>query len=395
MDIDHAAQHRGIDLVDQSDEYQPADVRVLIDGPATFSAMYEALGSAKSYIYIETYVFEGRGDGFDFVQPLVDRAQAGVTIYLNYDAFGSIEVDADIFTELHEAGVLLCEYNSLTRFEARAKRSVNVRNHRKIMVVDGAVAFIGGVNLCGEYAIASADSDADDPVSAGWRDTHLQLRGPVVTELARAFEDNWTLEPRPCFSTSANARPDATDSPVRVAIRSASGDDESWSAIRSEYLRAIQSARHRIWLTQAYFVPDRLFLGEIVAASRRGVDVRMILPGVSDSYLVIFASRTHYTRLLRAGVRIFEFRKAVVHAKTAVADGHWSTVGSSNIDFRSFVHNNESNAIIISEAIASQLEEQFLQDQQRAEEIILDRWLKRSSLMRIRERCAKLVEYWI
>lgn len=382
------------DLVDEAGDFSRNRVRLLVDGPATYSEMRAAIGVAQSYIYMATYGFGDESESRRFADLLKDRARAGVQVWLQYDAFGSLDTEEAMFEDLMAAGVRLTEYNPLTRFETMTSRTVNVRDHRKILVVDGRTGFTGGVNISEQYATSSVPHGQNEE-SEGWRDTHVRLAGPAVLELAGIFESRWDGADSPAAAAAAMDSPDTPEDTEQVALRCADGDRPGWSAIREEYLHAIESAQQRIWITQAYFAPDPAFLERLTAAASRGVDVRLVLPAFSDIDLAVLAARARYASLLKAGARVFEFEPAVVHAKTAVIDGAWSTVGSSNLDSLSFRHNLEINVIVVGTNFANQLEQQFEQDQLRSVEIERTRWLSRPLMERVKERVAKAIDYWI
>jgi cardiolipin synthase len=235
-----------------------------------------------------------------------------------------------------------------------------------LLIVDGVVGFNGGINFSRTHSSRPGQQSPGERLTDGWRDTHVAVYGPAVAALQQVFEQNWNA------AENENARFDAPLFDMQhagddsVLVMAAKGGNDTESPIYHAYLEAIRLARERVWITQAYFVPDKRLLGELESAARRGVDVRMVVPGLIDSQTVLHASRSHYGRLLKHGIRIYETTTSVMHAKTAVVDRIWATVGSSNLDPRSKLHNDEVNVIVFSSDFAQQLELLFVADRKNA-----------------------------
>lgn len=339
---------------------------LLKDGAQTYRAMLDAIGRARSTICLESYILNDDVTGRTFAEALIERSRAGVEVNLIYDAFGS-KVSSEFLAKLHEGGVrTVCFHpvkfeRSLGKFIAKIYR----RDHRKMLVVDGDVGFTGGVNLSDDYAAF----DSDEP---GWRDTHLRLEGPAARELQYRFLRTWRRHRGAKLDASryphAARRPDGR---VRVVGNGLWGDRR---AIREAYLDAIRGARERIRITSAYFLPTVRVLRELRHAGRRGVDVQVMVAGTTDVPAVRFASRAMYGPFLHAGVRIFEWKGRVLHAKTAAIDGRWATVGSSNLDSLSLRVNMEINAVVEDRRFASAVERMFEEDLASCEEIRVADW---------------------
>ncbi len=375
--------------------YTDSRADLLIDGPATYAAMHEAISQATRYVYLETYIFADDEVGQKFAVALMEKVAAGVAVRIIYDSIGSFGSSEDFFERMTEAGVKLIEYHSLNPIDGGNPLDANHRDHRKLLVVDGVVAFTGGVNFSNTYASSAPSQPTQVDLKEGWRDTHVAIYGPAVAGFQKTFQHQWRaqggeLADVPDDRTEPQAAGDAL-----VAILSSAGGDGVESSIYRGYLEAMQVARERIWITQAYFAPDEEFLEQLQQAARRGVDVRVLVPGFSDSNLVLHASRSRYGQLLKSGVKIYENTTSMLHAKTAVIDGVWSTVGSSNLDYRSFLHNDEVNAVIFSAPFGEQMEAQFLKDIKHASEVSLQDWKKRPVTDRIREFFSWTVEYWL
>jgi cardiolipin synthase A/B len=312
-----------------------------------------------------------------------------VRVNLLYDGVGSLGTPVEYFERLRQAGVQVCEYAPVNPLRATRGWQLNNRDHRKILVVDGATGFTGGINISSVYLSGSFARRRKPPVQDGWRDTHVEVRGPAVHDLQQLFVQTWEdqcggMDQADYFPT---IRP-AGDKVVRV-IAGQPGDNEVYAAL----LSAIERAQRSVYLTVGYFVPDPRTLEALERAALRGVDVRLALPGVSDFWAPLHAGRSHYSRLLASGVRIYERRDALLHAKTAVIDGVWSTVGSTNVDWRSFALNAEANVEVLDAAFAARMQELFWTDLQHSVEITATAWESRSAGQRLKEWFARQWEY--
>lgn len=377
--------------------YTDSQVTLLIDGPSTYKAMLEAIRGARETVHIETYIFADDEVGQQFADALAERSRAGVTVRLIYDSIGSWISDEDFFDLLTDAGVHVQAFNRLNPLAGGNPLKANNRTHRKLLIVDDEIAFTGGINVSNTYSSASNDRlrQRSDPLLSGWRDTHLAVRGPAVSAFQAAFASNWDGEDLPPASdefADCNAKGPCDDV---VAVLLSEGGDGQESPIYRAYIEAMQRAESRIWITQAYFAPDDTFLELLGDAAGRGVDVRLIVPGISDSAAILHASRSRYGKLLERGMRIYETTGTFLHAKTAVIDGVWSTVGSSNLDYRSFLHNDEVNAIVMGSYFGSQMEAQFEVDLEATREVTFAEWKRRPYLDRLKEFFSWTVEYWL
>jgi cardiolipin synthase A/B len=371
---------------------------LLVDGPKTLAAMLAAMEAARDHINLETYILEGGEIGERLARLLEKKRAEGVRINLLYDSVGSLQTPREYFERLRAAGVAVCEFNPVNPLKAGARWRLNNRDHRKILVVDGRIAFTGGINISRVYSAGSASARrADAPREpsedgAGWRDTHIRVEGPVVSQLQRLFLGSWAAQD--CGSPAqANYFPRLErrgDKAMQVlAADPALGTSETYVAL----LSAVGHAQRRVWLTVGYFVPDPRTREALVRAARRGVDVRLVLPGYSDFWAPVYAGRSHYEELLEAGVRIFEWHDALMHAKSAVIDSVWSSVGSTNLDWRSFVHNYEADVIVHDPAFARAMEQRFALDVQASVEITPQAWRSRGALERAKEWFARRWEY--
>ncbi|WP_280156230.1 phospholipase D-like domain-containing protein [Piscinibacter sp. XHJ-5] len=369
---------------------------LLIDGPATYAAMFDAIAAAREHIHLESYIVEAEGPGAELAQRLLAKAREGVRIHLLYDGFGSRGTRSSYFQLLRDAGVQVCEYNPLRSWGSLLSRSVHLRDHRKLLVVDGRVAFLGGVNISGVYSAGSSSEQArhanDAKPPPPWRDTHVRIAGPLVGDLQALFVDHWNRHARERIVEDDRPKPLPSVGPHRAAIACCEAGRRRNPFYRA-LLRAIDAAQQRVMLTTAYFVPTRRLLRALAAAARRGVDVQLVLPSRSDAWAPLHAGRSHYGRLLQAGVRVFEREGALLHAKTAVIDGVWAAVGSANLDWRSFVHNAEANAIVLDGGFGAEMEAVFRRDVAASREVTLEEWHRRGWFQRMREALARRFEF--
>jgi cardiolipin synthase A/B len=367
---------------------------LLQDGPATYRAMFAAMNAATDHINMETYLIDDDEIGRQFADILIRKQKQGVQVNLIYDSIGTLNLPRNYFDRLRAAGIALLEFNPVNPLEAKKEWSINHRDHRKLLVVDGRIAFVGGINISGVYSSGSFSRRRERRELGKWRDTHVRIEGPVVTQFQKSFLETWKkqsgppLAPRRFFPSLTASGNDV----VRVISSSA---DDRYSLIYVTLISAINSAESRVYLTNAYFVPDPQLLKALQDAAQRGVDVRLILPSHTDFWAVFHAGRSHYSELLRTGVKIYERRGPVLHSKTALIDGVWSCIGSTNLDWRSFLHNDEINAVVLGIGFARQMQAMFDQDLAQSDQIDPVRWEQRSPLLRLKEWAAHWWEYWL
>jgi len=374
-------------------------VELLQDGPRTYESMFEAISRARHHVNLESYILEADGPGEEFARRLVERAAAGVGVNVLFDGFGSLRTPARFFDGLRANGVNVCEYNPLSRAGNLLSRALHLRDHRKLMVVDGRTGFIGGVNISAVYSSGSSPIAHKEHADAGgarpgWRDTHVRVEGPIVTHLQRLFMRHWVRHSSIALHGAGYYPPLAAAGTQRVALAACDAGRRRNPFYRA-LLGAIDAAQHRVLLTTAYLVPTRRLLRSLILAARRGVEVHLLLPGISDFWAPLAAGRSHYGRLLRAGVHLHERHDTLLHAKTCVIDGLWTTVGSSNLDWRSFLHNAEANLIVIDAGLAQEMERVYAEDLARAEEIDRTAWSRRGWRQRLAETVARRFEFFL
>jgi cardiolipin synthase len=357
-------------------------VEILKNGVQIFPSMLAAIRAARKTINLEFYIYWDGEIGRTFAEALAERARAGVAVKVILDAVGSSTMSARLIDFLRRNGIDLEWYHPLRWYTLSR---FNHRTHRKVLVVDGTVGFSGGVGIADEWL---GDADAKNH----WRDTVARVEGPVVTQMQFAFMDNW-VKSRGELLTGLDYFPAIEPRGPHLAQVIKSSPSEGSSTVKLLYIVSIVSAQKTIWISNAYFVPDRDTIRALEGAVRRGVDVRVIVPGeLTDVPIVRQASRLHYELLLRRGIRIFEYQPTMMHAKTMVVDGVWTTIGSSNFDDRSFRLNDEVNVNVYDAGIAAQMEAMFQEDLARSREVTQAKWFRRPVFDRLKEAVAGVLK---
>jgi cardiolipin synthase len=391
------------ELVDSVRRYSSAPlttgnrVNVLIDGPQTYSAIEAALRAARHNIHIETFIY-GPGDvGQRFADLLAQKRKEGLEVRLLYDSLGSRETPREFFDQLRQQNVEVREFRPLSPIKTPEVWKLQNRDHRKIIVVDGQIGFTGGINIDSTYDSASTSKPGPERgLEDGWRDTHIEIQGPAVAQLQTLFVGNWQqagehedLSAKDKYFPTIKP---AGDNLVTIVANDSESNDRS---LYGTYVAAFTCATKRLWITHAYFAPNEELLTALIDAAKRGVDVRLIVPSFTDSRVVLNATQATFTQLLNAGVKIYELKDALLHAKSVVIDSSVTIIGSSNLDMRSFLHNDEVNAIVISRDTAQRMEEVFQRDQQSARAVELKAWERRSLWQRTKEFFVHMFSYWI
>ncbi len=378
-------------------------VTLLVDGPATYAAMLKAVRGAKNNINLETFVFEDDEVGQLFAGEFLKKQAEGVQVNIIYDGVGSKNTPHIFFQRLRDSGINVLEFNPVDPFLALVgKWHPTHRDHRKILVVDGLIAFTGGVNISHVYSSSPSGIAGEHAkkelkereVEEPWRDTHVQIEGPAVAEFQNLFLETWKDKKGPELKEKdylPKLEPKGRD--LVQVIGSTPGELNRVTFIM--YVAAFVNAQRSIHLTTPYFVPDKQAVSALIDAAKRGVDVKIILPEASDSSLALYAGHYYYSNLLKAGIELYERQHAMIHAKTSVVDGVWSTVGSTNMDLWSFLHNDEVNAVIIGGDFASEMEALFERDLQQSKEVALDEWRRRPLFPRLKEWFAHLFRRYL
>ncbi len=370
-------------------------VTLLFDGPQTLQAMIAAINTAKDNINLETYIFDQDELGLRFADLLIERQRAGVQVNIIYDSVGTLGTPAAFFERMRDAGIRLVEFNPVNPLKRFGRWRLNNRDHRKILVVDGRIAFTGGINIASDYSTSSLfrSSGKSHGAVVGWRDTHIQIEGPAVAALQWLFLDTWARQ-RPDDRLERNYFPPLKPAGDKI-VRVLGSEPDGVPNIYKAYALAIQEAKKTIHITTPYFAPDQQIIDALTQAARRGVDVKIIFPSVSDHNLVLYAGQSFYSELLESGISVYQLQIAVLHAKTAVIDGAWSTVGSANLDIRSFLHNTEINVIVLGTDFGQAMENAFQDDLRDSRQVLREEWEQRPFGERLKEWAARRLAYWL
>ena len=369
-------------------------VTLLADGQTTYAAMFKAIQNAKDHINLESFIIEDDETSRKFADLLLQKQAEGVQVNIIYDSVGSMNTPASFFQRLRDGGIQVVEFNPINPLKARGNWGLTHRDHRKILIADGKVAIIGGINISKVYSSGPFKRKQNEKAPIHWRDTDVQIEGPAVAEFQKLFFDTWLKQKGPELS-ERNYFPDLKEvgnALVRV-VGSTPGQDNRIPFI--VYVSAITFAEHSIHMTNSYFIPDDQIVNALTDAAERGVDVKIILPGITDSQLALYAQRYHYSGLLKSGVNLYERNASLLHAKTAVIDKVWSTVGSTNMDSQSLLHNDEVNAVVLSHEFAGEMERMFATDLAESDQIQWDEWKERPLLPRLREWFVNLFLRWL
>jgi len=356
-------------------------VNILQNGTATFSAILEALSEARDHIHLEYYVYEDDKIGNKIKDLLIQKASQGLEVRLIIDAIGSWSLSKRFLRELKKSGVEVGIFMPV-RFPLVANK-INYRNHRKIIVVDGKVGFIGGLNIADRYIEGTIELGE-------WRDTHLKLEGDAVQSLQTVFITDWYFVTKSYLRGDRYFPPHSVQNQLLVQITS-SGPDSDWSNIMQAYFTAITTAEKFIYISTPYFMPNESILTALKTAALSGVDVKLILPGRSDLNTMRYGSISYAEELIRAGVHVFIYQKGFNHGKIMMVDGVFSSIGTANMDGRSFNKNFEVNALIYDPKIADEMRESFLQDIADSEEIRLQEFLIRPRKQKIKESLCRVL----
>ena len=355
-------------------------IELLTNGENKFPVLIEALLSAKHHIHIEYYIFDNDDIGNRLVNILTQKARDGIEVRFIYDDVGTSHIAKSFKKVFAEAGV---KSHPFMPVYIPQLSKANFRDHRKIVVIDGKVGFTGGINVADRYI--------NNGKRKFWRDTHLKVSGDAVKSLQIIFFLNWYFVSKETLSFSEEYFPEIEPAGNQCMQIAASGPDSDWASIMQAFFLAFSTATDHILLTSPYFIPNESILTALKTAAMSGVRVELIYPYESDSTIVHAASMSYMKEMLESGVKIFLYTKGFIHAKTMVVDGVLSSVGTANMDYRSFDQNFEVNAMIYDVAIARQLTKQFEQDKEQCVTLQLSRWQQRPIRTRLIESSSRLL----
>jgi len=353
-------------------------IAILNNGDEFYPAMLKAIRQAQCSITIEAYIYWAGSIGQQFADAIAERARAGVDVKILLDAVGSSTIGREIMKTLHDSGCQVRWYNKMFW---RTIGRFNNRTHRKSLIIDGRLAFTGGAGIADHWL-----GNAQDPKH--WRDMQIQLEGPGVIPLQTGFVQNWLTT---TGESVTGPRYFPTVEPVgRIAVQTIiSSPAGGSSAVRTMYYLSISSAQHKLYIANAYFIPDESAVDILISARKRGVDVKLMLSGIhNDMTLARYGGIHLYGKLLEAGIEIYEYNRTMLHQKTMVVDGAWITIGTTNFDNRSFALHEESNVCMYDAELAKRLEQIFFEDLESCVRIDLESWKRRGMLTKIRGAAA-------
>ncbi|MBS1682452.1 MAG: cardiolipin synthase [Bacteroidetes bacterium] len=361
---------------------QVNEITLLKNGEEKFPELLKSLKAARHHIHLEYYIYESDNIGHAVADVLIQKAKEGVQVRFIYDDFGSRSIHKSIVPRLRENGVKVFPFYKFKLF--RVANRLNYRNHRKIVIIDGETAFVGGINISDKY-----DNSRQNKLY--WRDAHIKIQGEAIWSLQNIFIADWN------FCSGENLGVDASFFKRHFTISSrqwtqvvSSGPDFERPDVLHGYLQAIESATENIFITTPYFIPPKEILTSLKMAAISGVDVRLLVPGISDSYIVNAVSKSYFEDMLVCGVKIYLYEKGFIHAKTIVCDQQLAIIGTTNLDHRSFELNFEVNAILYDHLIAERLKHLFFDDLKFAKELDAEKWMQRSKLARLLEKTIRL-----
>lgn len=356
--------------------------KVLTNGEETFRHILEELKRARHHIHMEYYIFRHDQIGQEIKNILIEKANEGVRIRFMYDAVGSWQLSKVFINELKNAGIQTVSFGPVKLPFLNNK--FNFRNHRKIIVIDGNIGFVGGLNIGDEYL--GRDKDI-----GFWRDTHLMLRGEAVRTLQLIFLQDWYYMTNHSFLTAEYLSPQIDHKSHGGVQLIAGGPDNEWSVIKDIFFSMIGSARQSVWIASPYFIPDEDIFSAIKVAALSGIDVRLLVPNRPDKRIVFHASRSYFPELLEAGVKIYEYERGFMHSKIVIVDGELASIGTSNMDMRSFHLNFEVNAFLFRTKSTQKLVAEYINDLEYARQMDLKTFQKRHIGFRLLESTARLL----
>ena len=363
--------------------YEGNHIDIFTSGQEKFDALKRDLQEATSYIHLQYYIFENDIIGHEMRDLLVQKASEGIEVRVIYDHVGSFTINAAFFQRMRREGVDAHAFLRIT-FTQLANR-LNWRNHRKLVVIDGRVGYIGGMNIADRYVTGSKRMKA-------WRDTHLRITGPAVAGLEFTFAVDWNFMKRGLLSLPVPANDEQAVMPGTDTVQVlASGPTGQWSNIAFAFLKAIADAKKCVYIQTPYFLPSDALLKALQASALSGVDVRLMLPRKSDSRLLRLAAGSYLKECLLAGIKIYFYEPTMMHAKAVIVDDDFATTGSTNFDFRSFEHNFECNVLVYSKEFNQRMKAIFLADQRQCTRIILSHWRRRPLLVKAAESVLRLL----
>lgn len=361
--------------------YTGNNIDIYTDGKSKFEALKHDIETAQDYILLQYYIFENDAIGHEISNLLIKKAQQGIHVHVIYDHIGSYTINAAFFHRMRRAGVEAYPFLKVT-FTTIAAR-LNWRNHRKMVVIDGKVGYIGGMNIADRYVTGEKGKQP-------WRDTHIRITGEAVKGLFFSFAVDWDfMQHKLLTMPQQETNTPATGNNTMQIV--ASGPTDKWNAMAFVVQKAISMARKSLYIQTPYFLPNDAQLKALQVAALSGVDVRLMIPRDTDSVILKYATRSYLKECLLAGIKIYFYESAMMHSKAIIVDDNFVTVGSTNFDFRSFEHNFECNALIYNQDFNRRMKEIFAADQRCCTRIILSEWKRRNQFAKAFESILRLL----
>lgn len=357
------------------------DMEVFTAGRDKFESLKADLKGAKEYILLQYYIFADDKTGYEIADILIDKAAQGVTVKVLYDHVGSFSVRSRFFNKMRKAGIDAQPFMRVT-FPQLANR-LNWRNHRKIIIIDGKIGYIGGMNIANRYTMGAKGE-------LPWRDTHFRVRGAAINSLLYNFVNDWSYSGVPVNEKEVRFSPIENKGDMAVQLVT-SGPDSRWASVALAFQSAIAGARKSIYIQTPYFLPTDSLLKQLQVAALAKVDVRIMIPERSDSRLLDYASFSYITQCLEAGIKIYLYRGRMLHSKVMTVDEEIVSAGSTNFDFRSFEHNFEANIFVYNKEFNARMREIYFTDLKNCLKLTMARWKRRPRLQRILESIVRLM----
>lgn len=358
------------------------EVEIFTDGASKFESLKQDLRSAEHTIYLQYYIFSDDNLGHEIAEILIDKAARGVKVNVIYDHVGSFTVKTRFFKKMRKAGVEAYPFFRVT-FPQLANR-INWRNHRKIVVIDGKIGYIGGMNIADRYVNGIKNGEI-------WRDTHFRLRGEIVAQLLYSFASDWSFMHRPLIHEPKALNKYSIPANNTGIQLISGGPTDNWPNIEFVFLKAISSARKCIYIQSPYFLPTDSMLRALQTAALAKVDVRVIIPRKGDSAMLRYASYSYIAECMRAGIKIYLYELGMMHSKSMVIDDEFATSGSTNFDFRSFEQNFESNLLMYDKDINARMKNIFFEDLSHSTKLTISKWRRRPLPQRLLESVLRLL----
>ncbi len=358
------------------------DIEVFTTGQDKFDALKRDILAAQDYIHVQYFILENDKTGSELIQLLIDKAREGVQVRVLYDYVGSFYMHSNVLKRMRAAGIEVHPFLELTFMQFAFR--INWRNHRKIVVIDGKVGYVGGMNIADRYVVG-------DKKWIPWRDTHLRITGESVAALQYSFAIDWDFTTRNLLTSPTMHYTERPETPEYMVQMMSSGPTNRWNNISFVFFKAITLAKRCVYIQTPYFLPSDSLLKALQSVALAGVDVRLMIPRQSDSAMLRLATGSYIKECLLSGIKIYLYEPTIIHAKVLIVDDEFVTTGSTNFDFRSFEHNFEFNVLVYSKEFNSKMKATFEEDMNQCTRLTLSKWKQRPMLQKALESIVRLI----